>query len=66
VIGVLAWAAAAGFALLVLGFCAWELFWRARRLQGDLAEVRDMAVQAGTLRGELAAAQRRLASARRS
>jgi hypothetical protein len=64
VIAVLAWAAAGVFALAVLGYCAWELRWRARRLDDDLAELRDLAMRAGTLRGELAAAQRRLARAR--
>ncbi len=35
-IAVIAWLAAVVVALVILGFCAYELVWKARRLRADL------------------------------
>jgi hypothetical protein len=53
VIGWLAIGGAALFALIVLGFCVYEVLWRARRLQRDVSVLTDLAP-------ELTAVQRRL------
>jgi hypothetical protein len=63
-IAVIAWIAAAVLALLVLGYCAFELTWRARRLRGDLDRLAELAARAAGMRDQLADAQRRLAAAR--
>jgi hypothetical protein len=63
-IAVIAWIAAAVLALAVLGYCAFELIWRARRLRGDLDRLAELAARAAGMRDELADAQRRLAAAR--
>ena len=52
----IAWLAIGGaalFALIVLGFCVYEVLWRVRRLQRDVSVLADLAP-------ELAAVQRRL------
>lgn len=64
VVAVIAWIAAAVFALAVLGFCAYELTWRARRLRGDMDRLADLAARAAGMRTELADAQQRLAAAK--
>jgi predicted nucleic acid-binding protein len=53
VIGWLAIGGAALFALVVLGFCVYEVLWRVRRLQRDVSLLTSLAP-------ELAAVQRRL------
>lgn len=62
-IPLLAWLIAAAVALVVLGFCAYELVWKARRLQRDLRRLQDLVGQLSQLRSEVAAAQVRLARA---
>ena len=59
----LAWAAALVLALVVLGFCAYEIFWKAHRLRGDLDRLRALEGPARELQVGLAAAQVRLARA---
>lgn len=61
-IPVAAWAAAAVVALVVLGFCAYELAWKSKRLRGDLRELQELAGRAQLLRSDLAAVQERIAT----
>jgi hypothetical protein len=61
---VIAWSAAGAIAVLLLGFCAYELTWKANRLRRDAAKLQQAAEQLATLRTKLAEAQRRAASAR--
>jgi hypothetical protein len=61
-IPVAAWAAAAVIALVVLGFCAYELAWKSKRLRADLRELHDLAGRAQLLRTDLAAVQERIAA----
>ncbi len=63
-VAVVAWIAAAVFAAAVLGFCAYELTWKARRLRGDLDRLAELAARTAGLRTALTDAQRRLAAAR--
>jgi hypothetical protein len=57
-----AWIAAAGIAVVLLGFCAYEIMWKAKRLQADLRELQTLADQLRHLRGELVVTQERLAA----
>jgi outer membrane murein-binding lipoprotein Lpp len=61
-IAIAAWGAAAVVALVVLGFCAYEILWKTKRLQGDLRTLDALADQLTELRGQLAAAQERVAA----
>ena len=54
-IAIAAWIGAGVLALVVLGFCAYELMWKANRLRADLARLT-------ALSGELAAVQADLAA----
>jgi hypothetical protein len=60
-IPVVAWLAAAAFAVVVLGFCAYEIVWKARRLQTDLDRLRTLGESLRRLQDDVAAAQQRLA-----
>jgi hypothetical protein len=57
-----AWLAALMTAAVVLGFCAYEIVWKAKRLRGDLQALQGMADQIADLRGQLSAAQERMAA----
>jgi outer membrane murein-binding lipoprotein Lpp len=57
----LAWLGAVVIAAVVLGFCAHEIIWRARRLQGDLRQLQADSARLAQLQDHVAAAQRRLA-----
>ncbi len=57
-----AWCAAAAIALVVLGFCAYEITWKTKRLRGDVAALQALTSQLTQLRGQLAAAQERIAA----
>jgi hypothetical protein len=61
-IPVAAWLAALVVALVVLGFCAYEISWKSKRLQADLRKLQSLADEVAELRGGLAAAQERLAA----
>jgi hypothetical protein len=61
-IPIAAWGLAAAFALVVLGFCAYEIFWKAQRLQRDLRRLQGLTEQLTELRGQLAEAQERVAA----
>jgi hypothetical protein len=47
----------------VLGFCAYEIVWKARRLQSDLERLMALGGALQALQGDVAAAQQRLARA---
>lgn len=57
-----AWGFAVLVCLVVLGFCAYELIWKTRRLQRDLVALQAMADDLAVLRREVTAAQQRLAA----
>ena len=57
-----AWAVAAAVALVVLGFCAYELTWKADRLRGDLRHLQALMDDAERLRIKLAATRQRIAA----
>ncbi|HEX3336347.1 MAG TPA: hypothetical protein VHS54_07795 [Jatrophihabitans sp.] len=59
----IAWLAALLVAAVVLGFCGYEIIWKAKRLRGDVQALQGMADQIADLRGQLAAAQERMAAA---
>jgi hypothetical protein len=61
-IPIAAWIAAAVVAVVLLGFCAYEISWKTKRLQADLRELQGLADQLTGLRGELAQTQNRLAA----
>jgi hypothetical protein len=61
-IPIAAWAFAGVLALIVLGFCGYEIFWKAQRLQRDVQRLAGMNDQLTDLRNQLAAAQQRLAA----
>lgn len=62
-IPVIAWGAAALLALVVFGFCAYEIRWKARRLRADLARLHERTEQLQRLRERLAEAHDRVAGA---
>jgi hypothetical protein len=59
-----AWGAAAFIALAVLGFCAYEIMWKARRLERDLGRLQTMTGELADLQSRLALAQQRVVAAR--
>lgn len=61
---VVAWSAAGAIAVLLLGFCAYELSWKANRLRRDTVKLQAAAEQLGALRTQLAEAQQRAATTR--
>jgi hypothetical protein len=63
-IPIVAWAAAAAVAVVVLGFCAYEIIWKANRLRRDVARLQVATEQLTALRERLAAVQQRAATAR--
>lgn len=62
-IPVLAWIVAAVLALIVLGFAGYEIWWKARRLQGDLRRLSVLGEELSAVQRELTAAQRRTTGA---
>lgn len=63
-IPIAAWIAAAVVALVVLGYCGYEILWKTKRLRGDVAELSGAAEELQVLRGRLEQVQQRLAAAR--
>jgi hypothetical protein len=57
-----AWGAAALLAVVVVGFCAYEIIWKTRRLQRDVRGLQAQAAQLAELRARLVEAQQRLAA----
>jgi uncharacterized membrane-anchored protein YhcB (DUF1043 family) len=62
VIVIVAWAIAAGIAIVVAAFCGYELRWKLTRLRSDLAELERTRAQLDRLRGDLASAAARAAT----
>lgn len=60
-IPVIAWVSAVVVAAVVLGFCMYEVSWKARRLQSDLQRLSQLGATLNQLQDDLAAAQSRLA-----
>jgi hypothetical protein len=58
---IVAWIAVVVFALVILGYCGYELAWKARRLQRDLAGLADLGRRAEDLNAQAATLQQRLA-----
>ncbi len=63
-IPIVAWIAAGVGAVVVLGFCAYEIIWKARRLREDLTHLQALAADAQSVQSRLAEAQQRLADTR--
>lgn len=57
----LAWLISLAVAAVVLGFCVYDVTWKARRLQGDLRELQLLGNALDHLHGDLVAARQRLA-----
>ena len=57
-----AWAVALAVALVVLGYCGYELFWKARRLRADLRQLQELAGRTQQLREVLTVIQDRVAA----
>jgi hypothetical protein len=55
-----AWAGVVVLAAVVLGFCAYEVAWKARRLQRDLGALIALGARARELQADVAAVQQRL------
>lgn len=62
-IPIAAWGAAVLVAVVLLGYCAYEIVWKAKRLRGDLARLRSSVDQLAELRGRLAETQQRVTAA---
>lgn len=58
-----AWLGAVVIAAVVLGFCAYELFWKMRRLRNDLQALQGVGIDLAQLQDHVAAAKQRLARA---
>lgn len=57
-----AWIGAAVLAVVVLGYCAYEIVWKARRLQRDVAALQGVAAELAGLQASLASVQQRIAA----
>ncbi|HZZ97225.1 MAG TPA: hypothetical protein VFE19_09425 [Jatrophihabitantaceae bacterium] len=55
------WIGVVVLAAVVLGFCAYELMWKSRRLTADLERLAGVSARLAGLQSELTAAQRRFA-----
>ncbi|MGI8879590.1 MAG: hypothetical protein ACR2KJ_03565 [Jatrophihabitans sp.] len=53
-------------AIVVLGFCAYELRWKTARLRSDLERMRTLSGELSSVLGQLTAAQSKLTAARTS
>ncbi len=60
---IIAWIVAGVVALVVLGFCAYEIVWKTNRLRRDLARLQEDAGRLSELQGALAGVRERLAAA---
>ncbi len=58
------WITVGVVAVVVLGYGAYEIAWKAKRLRGDLAELQTLAGQAEHLQRRLTEIQDRLAASR--
>jgi hypothetical protein len=62
-IPVVAALAALTVAVIVLGFCAYELAWKTKRLRRDLTRLQALGAQLSAVQHTLTAAQQRVAAA---
>lgn len=62
VVPIAAWGAAVLIAVVVLGFCAYEISWKADRLRRDMRKLQATADELSALRAELSAVQERVAA----
>jgi outer membrane murein-binding lipoprotein Lpp len=58
-----AWLGAVVVAAVVLGFCAYEIVWKTRRLERDVQHLQGLGDGVAQLQSQLAATQQRLARA---
>jgi outer membrane murein-binding lipoprotein Lpp len=58
-----AWIGAAVVALFVLGFCAYEISWKAKRLQRDLRKLQELNLRIAAVQADVVATQQRIAAA---
>lgn len=56
------WIGVAVLAAVVLGFCAYEVSWKSRRLTGDLDKLADVQARLTNLQGEVQSLQRKIAA----
>ena len=63
-IPVAAWGGAVLVAVVVLGFCSYELVWKTNRLRRDVLRLRGLTESVDALRTELSTTQQRIASTR--
>jgi hypothetical protein len=63
---VAAWGAALVVGVVLLGYCAYEIRWKAKRLTGDLNRLQALGADLHRLQVELAAVQERADAAQRS
>jgi hypothetical protein len=61
-IPIAAWCAAALIAVVVLGFCAYEIAWKTKRLYRDMQRMDGLSAQLAGIQDELARARQRLAA----
>jgi hypothetical protein len=59
---IVAWCVAAALAIVVLGFCAYEIAWKTKRLRTDLGTLQAHSHRLAELRAELAEVQARVAA----
>lgn len=59
----LAWIVALVVAVVVLGFCAYEIVWKTKRLSGDLAGLQELDERMGSVREQLVVTQQRMVAA---
>ena len=57
-----AWIAAAAIAVVVLGFCAYEIMWKSKRLRTDMAQLMTLNGQLTELQGSIMTVQQRFAA----
>jgi type VI protein secretion system component VasK len=62
----IAWLVALAVAVLVLGFCAYEVGWRTRRLRTDLARLQDLGAELAAVATRVAALRDRVEHVGRS
>ena len=62
-IPIAAWIAAAAIAVVVMGFCAYEIAWKSKRLRSDVGELLSLSGQLTDLQGSIAVVSQRVAVA---
>lgn len=56
-VAVWTWVGAVVLALVILGFCAYEIVWKVRRLGRDVEDLHGLQVRLAALQGQVATAQ---------